>query len=67
MHTELDLDGVFLSNVVATALLAIIATMLLRGLLAKTGLYRRIWHPALFDAAAFVLLWAAIIALPLGN
>jgi protein-S-isoprenylcysteine O-methyltransferase Ste14 len=66
MIAELNLGGVYLSTIVATALLAFIIAALVRKALGQTGLYRHVWHPALFDAALFVLLWAAITALPFG-
>jgi hypothetical protein len=66
MIAEVNLGGVYLSTIVATALLAFIAAALWRKLLSPTGLYRHVWHPALFDAALFVLLWALITALPFG-
>lgn len=66
MIAEFNLGGVFLSTVVATAVLAFVVAALLRKLLGATGFYRHIWHPALFDAAVFVVLWALFTALPLG-
>jgi hypothetical protein len=32
----------------------------MRVIMGATGLYRAVWHPALFDAAAFVLLLAGV-------
>jgi hypothetical protein len=66
MTGELDLAGVFLSGAVASALMALLATALLRRLLAAVGLYRHLWHPALFDAALFLVLWATLVALKIG-
>jgi protein-S-isoprenylcysteine O-methyltransferase Ste14 len=28
----------------------------------RLGLYRMVWHPALFDTALFVILWAFVAA-----
>lgn len=66
MIAEVNLAGVYLSTSVATALLGFIAAALLRKMLSSTGLYRHVWHPALFDAALFVLLWVLITALLFG-
>ena len=63
MNPEIEFAGIYLSRVVAIALLAFVAAFLLRKLIGRTGLYRHVWHPALFDAAMFVLLWAGIEAL----
>jgi len=64
MSGELDLSGVFVSSVLVSALIALVAAVVVRRLLAWTGVYRFIWHPALFDAAVFVILWATVVALP---
>jgi len=66
MRGEFDIEGVFLSTVVATALIAFIVLIPIRKLLNRAGLYRHVWHPALFDAALFVILWAAVSALNIG-
>jgi len=64
MIPEIDIDGIFLSTLVPTAIAALFLTWCLRKLLAGAGAYRSIWHPALFDAALFLILWAVVIALP---
>jgi protein AaeX len=64
MTGEFNLDGVFLSSVLVSALIALAAAFVVRRLLAWAGAYRFIWHPALFDAALFLILWAGVIALP---
>jgi hypothetical protein len=58
MTGEFALDGVFLSAALVSALIALAAAFVLRRLLALVGAYRFVWHPALFDAALFVILWA---------
>jgi hypothetical protein len=65
MIGELNLDGVFLSSVLVSAVIALVLATLIRRLLTWVGAYRLVWHPALFDAALFVILWAAVIRLPL--
>jgi protein-S-isoprenylcysteine O-methyltransferase Ste14 len=64
MTGEFNIDGVFLSSVLVSALIALAAAFVLRRLLAWTGAYRMVWHPALFDVALFVILWAVVIAAP---
>jgi hypothetical protein len=66
MKGEFDLAGVYLSTVVATAVMAFAAQWLLRKLIGRFALYHHVWHPALFDAALFIVLWAAITALQIG-
>ncbi len=65
MIGEFDIDGVFLSSVLVSAVIALAAAFVLRRLLSKVGAYRLVWHPALFDTALFVILWAAVVAVPL--
>jgi protein-S-isoprenylcysteine O-methyltransferase Ste14 len=65
MIGELNLDGVFVSSVLVSALIALAISMAVRRLLAWSGAYRFVWHPALFDTALFIILWAAVVALPL--
>lgn len=64
MNGELDIDGVFLSSVLVSAVIALAASFLLRRVLSKVGAYRFVWHPALFDTALFVILWAAVVTVP---
>jgi hypothetical protein len=65
MIGEWHIEGVFISAVLISALIALGLAFVLRRLLAFLGAYRLIWHPALFDTALFVILWAAVVALPL--
>ena len=67
MIGEFDLDGVFVSSVLVSAAAALAAVFVLRRVLAWLGAYRFVWHPALFDTALFVILWAAVVAWPLSH
>jgi hypothetical protein len=60
MMVEWSLSGVLFPPLLVAAILAAVATAVLRRLLRIIGAYRLIWHPALFDLAAFVLLLAGI-------
>jgi protein-S-isoprenylcysteine O-methyltransferase Ste14 len=64
MIGEIDIGGVFLSSVLVTALIALALSFIVRRLLAWSGAYRFVWHPALFDTALFIILWGAVILLP---
>jgi hypothetical protein len=64
MTGELNIDGVFLSSVLVSAVIALAASFVLRRVLSKVGAYRLVWHPALFDTALFVILWAAVVTVP---
>lgn len=61
MNSEFDLFGVYLSSVPATSLIAFAMTFALHQLFVRLGVYRHVWHPALFETALFVILWAAIV------
>jgi hypothetical protein len=64
MIGEFAIDGVFLSSVLVSAVIALAASFVLRRVLSKVGAYRLVWHPALFDTALFVILWAVVVAVP---
>jgi hypothetical protein len=59
MMVEWSLYGVLFPPLLLSAALAAVGAAIMRGMLSATGLYRAIWHPALFDLAVFVLLLAA--------
>lgn len=63
MIGEFAIGGVLVSSVLISGLLALALGALARRLFVWWGLYRFVWHPALFDAALFIILWAAVIRL----
>jgi hypothetical protein len=65
MIGEFDLSGVFLSPVLVSAVMAFVASVVVRRLLGAAGVYRFVWHPALFNAGLYVVLWAIVAAFPL--
>jgi hypothetical protein len=65
MIGEISLNGVYLSSALISAVIALAIAFVVRRLLSWAGAYRFVWHPALFDAALFVIAWAAVIRLPL--
>ncbi|HEY2051243.1 MAG TPA: DUF1656 domain-containing protein [Caulobacteraceae bacterium] len=64
MIAEIPVAGVLLPAPAATAAVAFGLFLVAHVLGRRLGLYRLVWHPGLFDLAAFVLLWAAVSALP---
>lgn len=59
MTGAIDLFGLYLPWLMPLAGLALLLLWGLRRGLAALGLYRWVWHPALFDMALYVLLlWA---------
>jgi hypothetical protein len=65
MIGEFSIAGVFLSPVLVSAVIALAVSVVLRRVIALVGLHRIVWHPALFDAALFIIVWAAVAAFPL--
>jgi hypothetical protein len=53
---ELSLEGLYLPPLLLQALVALLLAAGVRRLLATFGVYRWVWHPALFDIALYVLL-----------
>lgn len=64
MIGELSLYGIYVPWLLVLSLVALAVSRLVRYLLAQTGFYRMVWHPALFDAALFVIVLGVLSALP---
>lgn len=61
MRYEIDLFGVFVPSFLLWAVVAYLLARIASKLLARTGLYRQVWHPALFDFALFVCLISSLV------
>ena len=61
MNYELDLFGVLVPSLLLWSVIAYAFARLVSKLIARAGLYRRIWHPALFDFALYVCLIASLV------
>jgi hypothetical protein len=61
MTYEIDLFGVLVPSLVLWSVLAYLLARIISRLIARAGLYRRIWHPALFDFSLFVCLVASLV------
>jgi len=59
MKNDIDLFGILVPALLLWAPAIYLVCALLRPLLARSGLYRLVWHPALFDLALFVCLTGA--------
>lgn len=60
MNAELEIGGVYFPTLLASVALAAIPFLILRAVLLQVGLYRWIWHRALFDIAVYVVFVALI-------
>jgi protein AaeX len=56
MTGEMHFGGVLAPTLMVWALLALFLLMAVRKLLARLGVYRWVWHPALFDTALYLVL-----------
>ena len=61
MTYELDLFGVLVPSLMLWSVIAFVLARIASRLIARAGLYRRIWHPALFDFALFICLVASFV------
>ena len=61
MNYQLDLFGVLVPSLLLWSVVAYALARLVSKLIARAGLYRRIWHPALFDVALYVCLIASLV------
>ncbi|NKN34276.1 DUF1656 domain-containing protein [Marichromatium bheemlicum] len=63
MSGELNLFGVYLHAELVTSTIALALTLVVNRVLIHFGLYRHLWHQALFEVAVFVILWALVVKL----
>ena len=61
MRYELDLFGVLVPSLVLWSVLAFVLARIISKLITRAGLYRQIWHPALFDFAFYVCLVTSLV------
>ena len=61
MKYELDLFGVIVPSLLLWCGIAYVLARIARKIIARTGLYRHVWHTALFDFAIYVCLVASLV------
>jgi hypothetical protein len=66
MRYEIDLFGVLMPSLLLWLVISYAAGMLVRPLLERSGLYRYVWHRALFDLALYVCLLGGVVYLSSG-
>jgi hypothetical protein len=62
-YEEVNIFGVYVAPIAPMMLLAWVAMMPLRWIALHAGLYRHVWHPALFGFAVYMIVLAAIVLL----
>lgn len=63
MHSDINLFGVYIPNLLVLLLAAFVVARILTQLLSWTGLYSLVWHRALFNLALYVLILGAMSSL----
>ena len=60
MIGEVSIYGLYVPPLLLLTLAALAVSRLINLVLAKTGFYRVVWHPALFDFSLFVIVLGAL-------
>jgi hypothetical protein len=60
MIGEVSIYGLYVPPILLLALAALVVSKLFSLALARTGFYRQVWHPALFDFSLFVIVLGAL-------
>jgi hypothetical protein len=61
MRYELDLFGVLVPSLLLWSVLAFALARFVSRLIARAGLYRHVWHPALFDFALYLCIVTSLV------
>ena len=61
MKYQLDLFGVIVPSLLLWSVLAYVLARIVSKIIARVGLYRHVWHAALFDFAIYVCLVASLV------
>jgi Protein of unknown function (DUF1656) len=63
MRYEIDLFGILVPALLVWIVVTYVIGAVLRRLLERTGFYRLVWHPALFDLSLYVCLLGGVVFL----
>jgi hypothetical protein len=64
MTYELDLFGVLVPSLMLWSVLAYVLARGVSNVMGRIGLYRHVWHPALFDFAVYVCIVTSFVYVP---
>ncbi len=67
MTGQLNIYGVYVPALLVMMLIAYLIKSLLGSVLARSGLYRWVWHPPLFNLALYVMVLGALFTLTAGR
>lgn len=60
---DIDLYGVFVPALLVWAVVAFLVNLVLRRLIGALGLYRLVWHRALFDLCLYLVCLGGVVTL----
>ena len=63
MRYELDLFGVLIPSLLLWSVIAYVLARTASKLATRAGLYRHVWHPALFDFSLYICIVASLVFL----
>ena len=58
---EIDILGVYVAPIVPLMIVAFLVTLILRWLALTLGLFRWIWHPALFELSVYLIVLTVVV------
>jgi hypothetical protein len=61
MLTEINVMGVYVAPIVIYALLTVPIFLICRWVLGMIGLWRFVWHPALFEVGLFISILSLVV------
>ena len=61
MKYELDLFGVIVPSLLLWSVVAYLLARVVSKVMGRVGLYRHVWHPALFDFAVYVCIVTSFV------
>lgn len=60
-YVEIDIFGVYVAPIVPMMIVAFLVTLLLRLLAVRAGVFRWVWHPALFEFSVYLIVLAVVV------
>ena len=58
---EIDILGVYVAPIVPLMIVAFLITLVLRWLALALGVFRWIWHPALFELSVYLIVLSVVV------
>lgn len=58
---EIDVLGVYVAPIVPLMIVAFLITLVLRWLALALGVFRWIWHPALFELSVYLIVLTVVV------